>query len=194
MIRKHKCKRKSTSIFFLKRCAFLFSFLLISFFKGQIFVGEGAIIFDKDNTITDKTTTQDNIDLNKNVDSAIRSISTKHKISAPEKKPKPKILITKQEIAQKKITKIIDDRHAKKVSIKFLSGDRDVYSFINSAYSDTHIGVINYNYNLFAELSSLDFFLYQHNKIAEKQYRILTFVYKNNINCAHSVRPPPQIS
>lgn len=108
MTEKHKLKnRKSTIIFFSKRCAFLFFIFLVSLFKTQIFVGEGAVIYDSNNVITGTIKNTENItdtDLPSVADSL--QDSNYEKSLNKQKKRESKILITKKEITQKNIEKV----------------------------------------------------------------------------------------
>lgn len=193
MIRKPQFKRKSNSIFFLRRCAFLFYFLIISFCKGQIFIGDGAVIYDKDKVLT---LTSDN---------ALNSQSSKTK---PDKnqftakiqksynnvnKKQRKILVTKKEIAQDNIEKQQNSTKQSPVKKYFLPWGNYGDSLISLGHTNTQLALLNTNHNHLAVQILYYSIARIHSAFVKQSYGLLELSYKNSVKYICSVRPPPSL-
>lgn len=197
MIKKHKLiNRKSTTIFFSKRCAFLFFMFLVSLLKAQVFVGEGAVIYDSNNIITGTIKNAANTDEIPNT--APNSATDSPQIDKAEKslnKPKKKeskILITKKEITQKNIEKQVVLNKTKKIDTRFSPNNgKGNSSSISSGKKDSSSALISYNHDLIADYPAVKYVIFIHSIIVDRLYSLLTSAYKNHVSYFYSVRPPP---
>lgn len=197
MIKKHKLiNRKSTTIFFSKRCAFLFFMFLVSLLKAQVFVGEGAVIYDSNNIITGTIKNAANTDeIPNTVHHSATDSPQIDKAEKPLNRPKKKeskILITKKEIIQKNIEKQVILNKTKKIDTRFSPNNgKGNSSSISSGKKDSSSALISYNHDLIADYPAGKYVIFIHSIIVDRLYSLLTSAYKNNVSYFYSVRPPP---
>ncbi len=191
MIIKHKCKRKSTSIFFLKRCAFLFSFLIISFCNGQIFIGDGAVIYDKDKVLT--LTSDNALDSQSSKTTPYKNQFTAkiQKSYNNVNKKQRKILVTKKEIAHDNIEKQHHVISQKPVKRYILPSGNNSDSLISLGQRNAQLALLNTNHNHLAVQILYYTIANSHSVFVKQSYSLLELSYKNSVKYIYSVRPPP---
>lgn len=169
---------------------------LVSLLKAQVFVGEGAVIYDSNNIITGTIKNTANTD---EIPNTVHHSSTdspqidkaEKSLNKPKKK-ESKILITKKEITQKNIEKQVVLNRTKKIDTRFSPNNgKGNSSSISSGNKDSSSALINYNHDLIADYPAVKYVIFIHSIIVDRLYSLLTSAYKNNVSYFYSVRPPP---
>lgn len=195
MIRKNKFHKKGVSIFFSKRCAFLFSLFFVSFFNSQIYISEGITIKGSE-FIYDKTTSniepgeeeRDKVIFDTSTNSS-KVLEVKKAINA--QKAKPKTLITKKEKIEQSIQKKIDDQKRKKIEEVLLPKGKDSSDYFAKA-KNSELSILLDNHNhLFSDYNSRYCFDIQVVISTSLITDLPLFIYKKSEDFFYSVRPPP---
>lgn len=189
---KNKSNRNCKSFFFYKRCASLLCLLFVFFVNAQMFVGEGTMVSDKENSIVEMPINTENQAIEESVE--IKSDAATLLASEKIKNEKPKSLVTKKEIIQKKIEKQAFLHKNKKTETLFIPNGEGDSTIIFSGTPYSKSAITHQTTGKFADISAFKFLVLSHTLSSTTQESLSNFTYKNSVAYFFSVRPPPPLT
>lgn len=156
-----------------------------------MYVSDGTVIFDKENALNATVIT--NASEVEHESSEIKS-DVSPVLTKKNKVEKPKSLVTKTEIIQKKIEKQAILNKSKKTNFHFIPNSSDNSTFITSGKTNSKSAIVHQNHDQSAYVSVLKFIVLNHTTSSNRKQVLLSFIYNNSVGYFYSVRPPPSFT